>query len=142
MMIRRITRTAAGQTARHGFTLAELLAVVAILAILAGVAIPTYITLIGNQRVRVAKSQCKQFAAMMKNFAADHQDEFPQTNGFPALNGGLDFLVQGGMLPQLPVDPWGRPYSFELAQSATGFYEPIVTSGGPDGQTPISSIDP
>jgi len=142
MLIRRITRNAAGQTARSGFTLAELLAVVAILAILAGVAIPTYITLIGNQRVRIAKSECKKFAAMLKNFAADHQDEFPGTNGYPAMSGGLDILVQGGMLTQMPADPWNRPYYYELAQSPTGFYEPIVMSGGPDGNTPIHSNDP
>ncbi len=142
MMIRRITRTAAGQTARSGFALAELLAVVAILAILAGVAIPTYITLIGNQRIKVAKTECKKFAAMLKNFAADHQDDFPQTNGYPSMNGGLDILVQAGMLTQLPLDPWSRPYSFELAQSPSGFYEPIVMSGGPDGNSIIRSIDP
>ncbi|MBL8822859.1 MAG: prepilin-type N-terminal cleavage/methylation domain-containing protein [Planctomycetia bacterium] len=132
MMIRHVTRQT-GRNVRAGFTLAELLAVVAILAILAGVAIPTYITLIGNQRIRVAKTECKKFASILKNFAADNQDEFPQTNGFPMMNGGLDFLVSAGMLPQVPLDPWGRPYFFELVQSPTGAYEPIVISGGPDG---------
>jgi prepilin-type N-terminal cleavage/methylation domain-containing protein len=140
MMIRRITRTAAGQMARSGFTLAELLAVVAILAILAGVAIPTYITLIGNQRVKIAKTECKKFASMLKNFANDHMDEFPQTSGFPAMNGDLGILVEAGMLTQLPLDPWQRHYYYELAQSQTGFYEPIVYSDGPDGVNKISSI--
>lgn len=140
-MIRRITRTAAGQTARSGFTLAELLAVVAILAILAGVAIPTYITLIGGQRVKIAKSECKKFASLMKSYAAAHLEDFPSTDGYPQMNGGLEFLVDGGLLTQLPPDPWGHPYSFELVQSPNGSFEPIVTSGGPDGKTPIRSID-
>lgn len=141
MMIRRISRNAVGRTARTGFTLAELLAVVAILAILAGVAIPTYITLVGGQRVKIARSECKKFAAMLKNFAANHQEDFPGTGGFHAMSGGLEILVQDGMLAQLPKDPWGREYMFELAQSNLGAYEPIVTSGGPDGNQPIRSTD-
>jgi general secretion pathway protein G len=138
MMIRRTTRNLAGQTARAGFTLAELLAVVAILAILAGVAIPTYITLIGNQREKVALTETKKFAAMLTQFAANHQDDFPGTVGYPAQNGGLDWMVQDGMLATLPMDPWQKPYSWQLSTGPTGTIVPIVFTTTPDNRT-ISS---
>ncbi len=142
MLLRRLPRHAAGQTARAGFTLAELLAVVAILAILAGVAIPTYISLISNQRIKVAKTEAKKFAAMITTFAANHQDEFQSTDGYPAQSGGLEFLVQDNMVAQLPMDPWGRPYFFELVPGPTGVMVPVVISGGPDGNSPIRSDAP
>ena len=141
MMLRRTTRTVAGQTARAGFTLAELLAVVAILAILAGVAIPTYISLIGNQREKVAKTETKKFAAMLTQFAANHQDDFPATGGYPAQSGGLEILVQDGMLAQMPMDPWQKPYSFELSTGPTGIFIPVVYTTTPDNR-PIRSDAP
>jgi len=134
MMIRRINRNAAGQTARAGFTLAELLAVVAILAILAGVAIPTYISLIGTQRERVALSETKKFSSMLTNFAANHQDDYPNTGGYPAQSGGLDILVIDGMLAQLPMDPWQKPYAFELISGPTGTFIPVVYTTTPDNR--------
>ena len=139
MLIRRLPTHAVGRSVRAGFTLAELLAVVAILAILAGVAIPTYISLIGNQRVRLAQSDTKRFASMISQFAANHQDDFPTTDGYPMQSGGLEFLVQDNMLQTLPLDPWGRPYQFELVLGPTGVNMPVVYSFGPDGQTQIRS---
>ncbi len=117
MLLRRLPQQTAGRTARAGFTLAELLAVVAILAILAGVAIPTYISLISNQRIRVARTETKKFASILQNFAASNLDQFPETDGYPAQSGGLEFLVQAGLLPQVPIDPWNRAYWFELQPS-------------------------
>jgi len=140
MMLRRTTRTVAGQTARAGFTLAELLAVVAILAILAGVAIPTYISLIGNQREKVAKTETKKFAAMLTQYAANHQDEYPNTGGYPMQSGGLEVLVQDGMLAQMPMDPWQKPYFFELSTGPTGTFIPVVYTTTPDNR-PIRSDD-
>jgi prepilin-type N-terminal cleavage/methylation domain-containing protein len=140
MMLRRTTRTVAGQTARAGFTLAELLAVVAILAILAGVAIPTYISWIGTQRERVAKTECKKFASMLTLFAANHQDDFPQTNGYPSQSGGLEWLVQDGMLPQMPMSPWQTPYYFELSTGPTGTLMPVVITTTPDNKMIRSDV--
>ena len=134
MMLRRVTRNTAGHAARTGFTLAELLAVVAILAILAGVAIPTYITLIGNQREKVALTETRKFAAMLTQFAANHQEDFPGTVGYPAQSGGLEWLVQDGMLATLPMDPWQKPYSFELSTGPTGTLMPIVFTTTPDNR--------
>lgn len=142
MLLRRTTR-AVGHPGRAAFTLAELLAVVAILAILAGVAVPIFISTIASSRERLAKSETKKFASLLKTFAAKHQDDFPQTNGYPGQNGDLSPLVQDGLLDSIKVDPWNQPYSWELVQSQSGYLDPVVYSQGPPGQNkPISSNDP
>jgi general secretion pathway protein G len=139
MLIRRLPTHAAGRTARAGFTLAELLAVVAILAILAGVAIPTYISLIGNQRIKLAQSDTKRFASMISQFAANHQDDYPATDGYPMQSGTLEFLVADNMLQTIPLDPWGNPYFFELVPGPTGVNMPVVISQGPGSGQQIRS---
>lgn len=142
MLLRRLPQQTAGRTARAGFTLAELLAVVAILAILAGVAIPTYISLISGQHIKVAKTETKKFASILQSFAASNLDQFPETDGYPAQSGGLEFLVQAGLLPQVPMDPWNHPYWFELHPSQSGAMQPVVFSNGPDGVNQIRSDVP
>lgn len=142
-MLIRQTNRAVGHLGRSAFTLAELLAVVAILAILAGVAVPIFISTIGSSRERIAKSETKKFASLLKTFAAKHQDEFPQTNGYPGQSGDLSALVQDGLLDNMKVDPWNQPYSWELQQSQSGYLDAVVYSPGPPGQNkPISSLDP
>jgi prepilin-type N-terminal cleavage/methylation domain-containing protein len=135
MLLRRVTVSAAGQPLRAGFTLAELLAVVAILAILAGVAIPSFMVIVSNQRIKVTKSECKKFAGMLKTLAMNHQDDFPQNQGYPATSGGLDVLVQFSMLSQIPEDAWHNGFQWYLeANPVSGALEPIVISAGPDLQ--------
>jgi prepilin-type N-terminal cleavage/methylation domain-containing protein len=112
---------------RSGFTLAELLAVVAILAILAGVAIPSYMAIVNSSRYKVAKTECKKFAAMLKNYATANTEQNPGLDGYPAASGDMSILVSVGMLSQPPASPWQTPYFFELAQNPnSGGYEPIV----------------
>jgi len=82
-----------------GFTLLELLLVVAILATLAALAIPSYSDYI--QRVKVARAIVE--IRMISNQITMHQDHI---GGFP------DTLAELG--PTVPKDPWGRPYQYLL----------------------------
>jgi prepilin-type N-terminal cleavage/methylation domain-containing protein len=132
MILRRVSTRAAGAT-RSGFTLAELLAVVAILAILAGVAIPSSMAIVNNSKLRVARSDCNRYAGMLKTWSMEQGDQF-QPLGYPAQEGDMSLLVSAGYLTQPPVTPWGNDtYYYTLAQSPNGTYEPIVYCTASDG---------
>jgi len=140
MLLRRVSRSTASRPLRSGFTLAELLAVVAILAILAGVAIPAYMSIVGQQKVRAARAECKMLSGALKNFAAAHSDEAGLNNGLPDPSTGFALLIQDGVLERPPVDPWGSAYYWEVIPNPSGAsLVPVVYSNG-SGQV-ISSID-
>lgn len=82
-----------------GFTLLELLLVVAILATLAALAIPSYFEYI--QRVRITRAIVE--IRMISNQIAMHQDH---NGGFP------ETLAELGL--PVPKDPWGHPYQYLL----------------------------
>lgn len=84
---------------RRGFTLMELLLVVAILATLSALAIPSYFEYIHRIRITRAIVEIRIFAGQI----AFYQD---QNNGFPDTLEGLGIPV--------PKDPWGYPYQYML----------------------------
>jgi len=133
VMVIRSPHHQARRRRRLGFTLAELLAVVAILAILSGVAIFGFKEVIGNARVKTATSEAKGLANALKLFATAHVEEFPSTQGFPDPSTGFDILYQTNMVDRIPVDPWRNPYFWTLQPNAVGILEPVVFSAGPDG---------
>jgi len=83
----------------RGFTLLELLFVVAILATLSALAIPSYSDYV--QRVKIARAIVE--IRMISNQIAMHQDH---NGGFP------DTLAELGL--PVPKDPWGHPYQYLL----------------------------
>jgi type II secretion system protein G len=125
---------------RAGFTLAELLAVVAILAILAGVAIPAYMSIVGQQKVKVATTECKHLAGSLKNFAMAHSDDTTLNQGLPDPSSGFQALIADGILERIPIDPWGAPYYWSVVQNPnSGTLVPVVYSNGSGKE--ISSLD-
>jgi general secretion pathway protein G len=115
-------------TGRAGFTLMELLVVVAILLLLMGVATPMYLNYLEKSKKDTARVQAKSLAADLKSFALTHNGEYP-----PA--GTWDLLP---LPPEKnpPLDPWGQPYQWELReipQLDSVIMDPVVWSGGPAG---------
>jgi len=78
-------------------TLLELLVVVAIIAILAGIAIPSYNKHVEKTRVKTAIADIKILEVDISRFYADNM-RYPQN---------LGELNKAGLL-----DPWGRPYEY------------------------------
>lgn len=129
MLLRVDRRVAAAH--RAGFTLMELLVVVAILLVLAGVATPAYFAYLESSKVKLARSEAVRLAGELSNFAIANTEQFPESQGYPV---GMGFmpLVNAGILKREPMDPWGRPYTWTLVPQGAS-QGPLVMSSGPNG---------
>lgn len=100
-----------------GFTLIEMLVVIAIIAVLAAVVAPEIFRNVGDANVNAAKSQVEVLGLALDNYRLD-------THAYPTTEQGLAALrvapvtgeVRGWRGPYLrkpvPDDPWGHPYVY------------------------------
>lgn len=117
----------------RGFTLLELLVVVAIIGLLAAYVGPRYFSQIGKSETAAARAQIDALAKALETYRLD-------TGHFPSTAQGLAALrVRPGDEPRwngpylqkdLPADPWGRPYVYRLPGSRGDF---DLVSYGRDG---------
>jgi general secretion pathway protein G len=120
-----------------GFTLLELLVVVAIIGLLAAYVGPKYFSQIGKSEQTVAKSQIEGFSRALGTYRID-------VGAYPTTEEGLAALVakpgdsdkaakwNGPYLEKTPpLDPWGRPYIYR-SPGSKGDFE--LMSYGKDGQ--------
>jgi general secretion pathway protein G len=134
-MILRQTRTVVRkgvELTRAGFTLMEVLVVVAIIVILAGVGTVYLLPRLGESKVNVAKANLKTLA--------DAADTFEMNNGrkansidelaAPQPNGGKP-LVPSDLL----VDPWGKKYQFDPNGPKNQGAKADVSTTTPEGKT-------
>lgn len=103
---------------RHGFTLIELIVVIAIIATLAAVVAPAIFQNVGDAKTSAAKSQIEMLGLALNAYRLDN-DRFPSSEqGLEALRtkpvaGEVARNWRGPYLTRLvPADPWGRPYVF------------------------------
>lgn len=91
------------RTRAAGFTLIELITVVALIAILAAIALPNYRVAIIQSREAVLQENLFQLREMIDQYYVD-KGQYP-----PSLEG----LVEEGYLRKLPVDPITRASEWE-----------------------------
>ena len=118
----------------RGFTLLELLVVVVIIGLLAGLVAPRYFDQVGKSNTRIAKAQIDALEKALDQYRLD-------MGTYPTSDQGLQILVvkpsglekwQGPYLKKaVPPDPWGRPYLYR-APGEHGDYD--LFSFGADGQ--------
>lgn len=125
MVLRSSTRRSTALAARAGFTLMELLVVVAILVVLVSVATPMYFSYLEKSRMKTAKANAAMLASVLKNYQVEH--------------GTLPTEGDWSQLPldRVPMDPWGKPFvwiaSMTVLGDGTQMPIPIVFSTGPAG---------
>ncbi len=85
-----------GATPEQGFTLLELMIVMAIIALLAAIAVPSYTNNVRHAKEAALREDLRTMRSAIDSYTVDKQ-KAPQA---------LDDLVQAGYLKSMPVDPF------------------------------------
>jgi general secretion pathway protein G len=105
-----------------GFTLIELMIVMAIIGVLAVVAIPSYVGAVKQAREAVLKEDLHVLRDAIDSFTADKQ-KAPQS---------LDELVQEGYIRAIPVDPMTRSAETWVTETSDALHSLDQTDPGID----------
>ena len=117
-----------------GFTLLELLVVMVIIGLLAGLVAPRYFSQVGKSEVKVAHAQIAAFDSALDQYRLD-VGHYPGTDpGLAALlarPAGEPRWAGPYLKKQIPPDPWGNAYVYRMP-GEHGEYD--LFSFGSDGQ--------
>jgi len=111
----RYSRVKLCATGARGFTLIEIMVVVAVIGILAAAIIPQFMTTKHDARVSAAKGHIAELEAALERFNV-HMDRYPTADeGLKVLvdaPSGDDKKWRGPYIKQLRPDPWGNSYQY------------------------------
>lgn len=118
----------------HGFTLLELLVVIVIIGMLAGLVAPRYFDQLAKSNTKIARAQIDSLEKALDQYRLD-VGTYPTTEmGLTSLNARPQNLEKwaGPYLKKgVPPDPWGASYSYK-SPGEHGEYD--LLSLGSDGQ--------
>jgi general secretion pathway protein G len=135
MTITKRTAKAPARRRQGAFTLVELLLVMTILAILAGIVLPKLAGRGEEARISAAKTQISTFGTALGAYEVDN-------GNYPRGQAGLQALMVRPrdamnwhgpyMEKDIPADPWGKPYVYQCpGRHNPSGYDLFAT--GPDG---------
>ena len=141
--VARRTRAEAVTARDGGFTLLEILVVVAILGLLIGLVAPAVLRQLGGARVSIARQSVERIGSVLDLYKLD-------VGSYPTTEQGLEALVSkpsdvstwnGPYLKgeNVPQDPWSRPYVYREPSTRPG-HEYDLCSRGPDPQAGDSGL--
>ena len=129
----------------RGFTLLEMLVVLVIIGLVAGLVGPRLFAKVDSSKVQTAGVQIKLLRGAVESVRMD-------IGGYPSTEQGLDMLVTPPTEPKLrerwkgpyldesvPLDPWGNPYQYRVPGDDGRPFS--VISLGADGKPGGEGID-
>jgi general secretion pathway protein G len=127
-----------------GFTLLEILVVIAILGLLIGLVAPAALRQLGGAKISIARQSIERLSTVLDLYRLD-------TGTYPTTQEGLQALVSkpGGVTnwngpyvkgDQVPVDPWNHPYVYNNPGNRTG-HDYDLCSLGPNAQSGAAAQD-
>jgi general secretion pathway protein G len=122
---------------QHGFTLLELLVVLAILGLLIGLVAPRALSLLGSSKQKIAHIDIERIAGNLDIYKLD-------VGTYPTSDQGLQALIarpsgverwNGPYIKgdKVPEDPWGHPFVYRFPSQRQGLDYDLY-SLGPTGQ--------
>jgi len=128
--------SASGDARQAGFTLLEVLIVLAIIALVAAFVAPRLMAQLDRSKATAARVQIRSLMSSLDTMRMD-------LGRYPTDKEGLIALVDGSALAdrdlwqgpyienELPADPWRHPYQYHAPKSPDG--RPVIESLGADG---------
>jgi general secretion pathway protein G len=135
-------RSADPNETESGFTLLEILVVIAILGLLIGLVAPAALRQLSGARVSIGNQSIERLTAVLDMYRLD-------TGSYPSSEDGLQALVakpsgvtawNGPYIKgdQVPLDPWNHPYVYRQPSSRGG-HDYDLCSSGPNAQAADTS---
>jgi general secretion pathway protein G len=140
---RRSSRASQEVSGEDGFTLLEILVVIAILGLLIGLVAPAALRQLGSARTSVARQSVERLSSVLDLYKLD-VGVYPSTDqGLAALNDrpGDTPNWNGPYLKgqSTPLDPWNHPYVYRNPSNRSG-HDYDLCSLGPSGTASSDSM--
>lgn len=137
-LVRRRRRRNSSHIARAGFSLLEILVVLAIIAMLAAVVGPRLFAQLDRSKTTTARLQIRSLEAALETMRLDIGRLPTEAEGLPLLMQADPQQIAGWSGPYLdkalPSDPWNRPYIYQPPSSAAD-----GTPGAPEARARVIS---
>ncbi len=125
--------------AQRGFTLIEMMIVVAIIAILASILVPNFVRARAQAQTAACEANLKEIATALELYQTDN-DRYPPSGTVNASNTDLQ-----PYLKQVPVDPAAGPsayYSYTVTNPTTSTAAYVVLCPGTHDPGTLQNISP